>query len=164
MIYDINHSVLWQTYVMVTSLDELVNWNQSAHHVNDKGYSLAVHVAEYFNLREYTMEYGQFYLAKRMGITVSMLRCLLYLCGAPISPFAAFTWNIRPEIVWERMMMVDSIMDENKMYLIESKNINIFDYEGIFKFNSLYIKDDIHWKIRLLRIKGKIGKFMHKLL
>ena len=126
---------------MVSQLDEQTNWEQTegVYDPNKGKCCIGAHIAKRFNIRYdnngvnlrdgcYHYEDGILYLCDSMIIDSITLYSLLHVCGAPSYPFSTLIWRKkRPEEVWKNVLMVEMILDKDKLIDLASDNEVLFD-------------------------------------
>ena len=152
---------------MVSQLNKDSNWNQSNASYDLSDFvrcCIGAHIAKHFNvqtdkydkdfvhlfsIQEYFFKDGIDYLCEQIGISQTTLENLLHLCGAPFGPFSGKEWNEEPQKVWERMMSIEKVLNEEALFFLclDYRNHNRGkpplsiiehreEFKGILEFNS----------------------------
>ena len=129
----LNHQVLKDSLEMVSNLDPCVNWLQAdGFYDPDKNNPCCIgtHIAKHFNVQStkyedaepelengwsYYYKDGIDYLCEELGISQMTLESLLYICGAPFDPFSTVGWNEEPKKIWENMMSIEKVLNEESL-------------------------------------------------
>ena len=163
----LNHQVLKDSLEMVSQLNKDTNWKQS-NATYDLGdfvrCCIGAHIAKHFNVQnihcdndvamlfsdeEYFFKDGIDHLCEQIGTSQTTLEYLLYICGAPFGPFSGKEWYEEPQKVWERMMSIEKVINEEALHDLcvdywnkgeEKSHLSIIvhreEFKNILEFNS----------------------------
>ena len=133
----INHQVFIDSLGMVSQLDEHTNWDQTegVYSPDKERCCIGAHIAKHFNVRYNEFEDGEYYyedaitfLCNSMDMDRNELNSLLHVCGAPSLPFSTLRWiNTPPGSVWKNVLMVEKILDRDKLIELASDDEVVFD-------------------------------------
>ena len=139
----LNTELFKESYELVAKLGKKLEWNQRIGKFNFRkegnGCCIGAWIAFYFNVCEadengvLTYEDGIDYMLEEVGIDQEGLECLLIVCGAPEEPFGSDPWEIRPELVWERIQTIEKVLDYQRLLEAVDNGMNITDNRGVFE-------------------------------
>ena len=183
----LNHQVLHETLPVVSQLNG-ENWDQGngAYHLDPSEFKpccIGAHLARYFRTLVrgrgcYYFEDGATEFYKRLGIyDIEIADRLLFICGATRSPFGRMVYNQKLTDIWKRLMMIETIIDEDKIYDIVYAICDRYIYnpipniivdkpelfKGVLEFNSLHPKfNNSHLEFNNLHLEFKKVKLNRK--
>ena len=165
---------------MVSQLDEQTNWDQTQgiYSPDKEKCCIGARLAKHFDAKydfeggtpplkdgEYYYEDAIVYLCSSMDMGEEVLNALLHVCGAPSLPFSSLWWkHPTPEGVWKNVLMVEKILDKDKLielatdekviapydasveYYVGKDIIKDYDmFNGVLEFNDKHMEDkNIH--------------------